>query len=145
MRNPGSGAGRVRTGLRFASALGDTRCAVVLPEDYDDEAAGGRRYPVVYLLHSMDGHEEEWPKGGRLAAHAAGRDLILVCADAGRRCYVDSADGASLCETMAARDLVAFVDGSYRTLAQRGGRGLLGPSMGGYGALYLSLRVARAR
>jgi enterochelin esterase-like enzyme len=32
-----------------------------------------------------------------------------------------------------AEDLVAYIDSHYRTIANRGGRGLAGHSMGGYG------------
>jgi enterochelin esterase-like enzyme len=127
----------VRRDLVFPSSLGETRYCVVLPEGYE---ASRRRYPVVYLLHGIGGHEDEWLNGSRIAEYAGGRETILVCADAAQRCYVDSADGASLCETMAARDLVAFVDRTYRTIPRREARGLMGLSMGGYGALYLSLR-----
>ena len=130
----------VRTNLTFQSALGERRFIVILPDDYDDPPAQASRYPVVYLLHGIGGHEDEWLAGSRIADYAAGRHLILVCADAAQRCYVDSADGTSLCETMAARDLVAFMDRRYRTLPRREARGLMGLSMGGYGALYLSLR-----
>jgi putative tributyrin esterase len=127
----------VRTAQTFPSALGDTRYALILPEDYEQSA---RRYPVIYLLHGIGGHEDEWLNGSRIADYAAGRNVILVAPDAAQRCYVDSADGASLCETMVARDLVAWLDANFRTLPQREGRALMGLSMGGYGALYLSLR-----
>ncbi|MGH2409843.1 MAG: alpha/beta hydrolase [Chloroflexota bacterium] len=130
----------VQTGQTFTSALGVTRYAAILPEGYGDSARNGRRYPVIYLLHGIGGHEDEWLQGSRIGEYAAGREVILVCADAARRCYVDSYDGTSPCETMAARDLVAFVDGTYRTIPRKEARGLMGLSMGGYGALYLSLR-----
>ncbi len=130
----------VQTGQTFPSALGAIRYAAILPEGYDDSATSGRRYPVVYLLHGIGGHEDEWLSGSRIVEYAAGRGLILICADAAQRCYVDSDDGTSPCETMAARDLVAFVDANYRTIPRKEARGLMGLSMGGYGALYLSLR-----
>jgi hypothetical protein len=38
------------------------------------------------------------------------------------------------------KDVVAYVDSRYRTIADKGGRCLSGASMGGYGTLYLSLR-----
>jgi enterochelin esterase-like enzyme len=95
---------------------------------------------VIYLTHGIGGHEDEWLKGSAIARYAAERETILIGADAAQRCYVDSFDGASLCETMAARDLVEFVDATYRTLPRKEARGLMGLSMGGYGALYLSLR-----
>lgn len=127
-------------GRTFPSALGATRYTVILPEGYGDLDGGSRRYPVIYLLHGIGGHEDEWLQGSRIVEYAAGRALILVCADAAQRCYVDSYDGTSPCETMAARDLVAFVDATYRTIPRKEARGLMGLSMGGYGALYLSLR-----
>jgi S-formylglutathione hydrolase FrmB len=43
-------------------------------------------------------------------------------------------------EDYVARDVVSFVDARYRTLADRAHRGIGGLSMGGYGALILSLR-----
>jgi len=39
-----------RTGETFPSTLGSTRYSIILPEDYDEPAVAGRRYPVVYLL-----------------------------------------------------------------------------------------------
>jgi hypothetical protein len=38
------------------------------------------------------------------------------------------------------KDIITYVDSHYHTLAERGARCLAGASMGGYGALYLSLR-----
>jgi S-formylglutathione hydrolase FrmB len=43
-------------------------------------------------------------------------------------------------ETYIVKDLVADVDAQYRTIAKREGRGLAGMSMGGFGALELSMR-----
>ena len=129
-----------QSGQTFPSALGATRYTAILPEGYDDPSRSRRRYPVIYLLHGIGGHEDEWLQGSRIGEYVVGRDLILVGADAAQRCYLDSHDGTSACETMAARDLVAFVDTTYRTSLRKEARGLMGLSMGGYGALYLSLR-----
>ena len=38
------------------------------------------------------------------------------------------------------RDLVAFIDRSYRTIRNRSARGIAGHSMGGYGALWVGMR-----
>ncbi len=92
----------VRTNLLFQSALGERRLVVILPDGCDDPPAQAWRYPVVYLL-GIGGHEDEWLVGSRIAGYVAGRSLILVRADAGQHCYLDSADGSSLCETMAAQ------------------------------------------
>jgi enterochelin esterase-like enzyme len=45
-------------------------------------------------------------------------------------------------ENFIARDLVAYVDAHYRTLARRESRGLVGPSMGGYGATRIGMKHA---
>ncbi len=39
-----------------------------------------------------------------------------------------------------AKDLVGFVDGKYRTLADAKSRGIVGHSMGGYGAITLGMK-----
>jgi len=55
-------------------------------------------------------------------------------------------DTASYCvpwphyDDYVARDLVQFVDGKYRTRADRAHRGIAGLSMGGYGAIALALQ-----
>ena len=130
----------VRREQTFASALGETRYSVILPETYDAPAARHTRYPVLYVLHGISGHEDEWLNGSRLVDYATGRNLIIISADAAQRCYVDSVDGSSLCETMVARDLVTFTDTTFRTIPTRDARALMGLCMGGYGSLYLSLR-----
>jgi enterochelin esterase-like enzyme len=43
-------------------------------------------------------------------------------------------------ERFVAEDLVTFIDGRYRTLADRKSRGLAGHSMGGYGALRIGMK-----
>ena len=43
-------------------------------------------------------------------------------------------------EGFVTKELVAYVDSTYRTLARRESRGLAGQSMGGHGALYLAMR-----
>jgi enterochelin esterase-like enzyme len=45
-------------------------------------------------------------------------------------------------EAFVSRDLVAYVDQHYRTLARRESRGLVGHSMGGYGASRIGMRHA---
>ena len=45
-------------------------------------------------------------------------------------------------ERYVARDLVSYVDAHYRTLADRNSRGLVGHSMGGYGATRIGMKHA---
>jgi hypothetical protein len=119
---------------------------VYLPPGYDE--ASTTRYPTVYVIQGYTGHVAMW--GNRTpfrqpfpetadARFAAGTPpCILVYVDAwtayGGSQYVDSA-GTGDYHTYLCDDVVPFVDGRYRTLAQRESRAIAGKSSGGYGAM----------
>lgn len=115
---------------------------VYLPEGYDTDA---RSYPVVYMLHGYDGEDTDWVRFGNID-HTADRliasgdlpPVIIVMPDAGNSYYLDGSEGAY--ETAIAEDLVAHVDGTYRTLPERSSRVIGGLSMGGFGAASLALK-----
>lgn len=150
-----------------SAALGvDKDVVVYLPAGYD--AAPEKRWPVFYYLHGLGGSETDWTKGGQLAEAADTLRLaaIVVMPDGDNSFYADSTtavdyaaclrDGTGLfiptqpkkktCvrapryEAYITQDLIGWVDATYRTLATREGRGIAGLSMGGFGALMLSLR-----
>jgi S-formylglutathione hydrolase FrmB len=158
------GPGRVIDGSFHSAALGvDKNYVAYLPAGYDD---GDRRYPVIYLLHGLGGNERNWTEHGGLAAAADALHLqaIVVMPDGDAGFYADWATPVdrSAClaqgpifskeppeeycveqaryETYITHDLVAHVDATYRTIPERGARGVGGLSMGGFGALVLGLR-----
>jgi len=133
----------------------DRAVAVYLPPGYD---ATDRRYPVLYLLHGIGATQKDWtdawddpddPWGtvprvldrgiaeGRLA------EMIVVMPDekttSGGSWYVDSSVTGGW-ETFTAKELVAWTDARFRTLATAGGRGIAGHSMGGIGAITLGMK-----
>jgi S-formylglutathione hydrolase FrmB len=118
------------------------RLAVYLPPGYD---LGTRRYPVIYFLSSpFGGYSDCFDKagGGALfdAAITQGRigGFILVSADMntplGCSWYVNSAATGNWDDLMV-KELVPYIDASFRTLAGRDSRGITGEFMGGYGAI----------
>ena len=124
---------------------------VLLPPGYD---AGEERYPVVYYLPGFTNDVTEYVDGSfedfdfaqalhRSIAHGVVRRLIVVIVNGrnalGGSFYVDS-PVTGRWETYVVRDVVPFVDSRYRTLAEPGGRGVAGESMGGFGALHLAMR-----
>jgi len=150
-----------------SSALGvDKDLKIYLPAGYDP--ADARRYPVFYYLHGLGGDENNWLEGAKLdqAADRLALEAIVVMPDGDNNFYVDSAldtrydaclkDGegmfmakqprAKTCvkaakyETYVTKDLIGFVDGKYKTIPTREARGIAGLSMGGFGALVLSMR-----
>jgi len=146
--------------LRFESkvlegnAPGDPHVRTVpvyLPPSYESDAA--RRYPVAYVLAGFTGrgrmllNDNLWnaPLDARMDALVAAGcgEMILVMPDCATRYggsqYLDSSATGPY-ETHLVRELVPFIDGRYRTLADRGHRGVIGKSSGGYGALVQGMR-----
>jgi len=98
--------------------------------------------PSVYLLHGHNGDYKFWPSIRKDLGQVADRyGFIFVCPDAGNSWYIDSpVKKDSQYETFCAKELVAFVDSHYKTLADKRFRAISGLSMGGHGALYLGMR-----
>ncbi|MEP7333834.1 MAG: alpha/beta hydrolase-fold protein [Terracoccus sp.] len=112
-----------------------------LPPSYLTEA--DRRYPVVYLLHGINGGSREWEprKMDAVLDDLAARGLaesIVVMPDGESLWYLDQPDGVPW-RSMFLTEMVPLVDQEYRTLAQREFRALSGVSMGGFGAFSIGL------
>lgn len=125
----------------------DRDVIVFLPPSYS--AQKSRRYPVVYALHGYSIGAEQWSKEIHVpqtieGAFAQGaQDMIVVLPDS-KTVHNGSMYSSSITtgdfETFIARDLVAYVDGHYRTIPKRSSRGLVGHSMGGYGATRIGMK-----
>jgi len=119
---------------------------VVTPPGYDENP--NKRYPVVYYLHGYWAPVEAQQQGFRLheavqAAAEAGNELIMVMPDGFSKLrggFYSSSPTVGDYESFIADDLVAWVDGNYRTIATRASRGLAGHSMGGYGTARIAMK-----
>ncbi|HCO03949.1 MAG TPA: enterochelin esterase [Actinobacteria bacterium] len=120
---------------------------VYLPPGYDDEP--DRRYPVVYQIQGLTGQLDMWRNrtpfrrnfpelADDLFAAGEAPPCILVWVDCwtslGGSQFVDS-PGTGNYHTYLCDEVVPWVDGRYRTLAERDHRGIAGKSSGGYGAM----------
>jgi len=112
------------------------KAVVVLPEQYLKSQS---RFPVVYLLHGWSGSYRDWPTKIDLKPLADKYGFIIVCPDGGYAgWYINSPlIKDSQYETYIAKEVVAFVDKNFRTIADSTGRYLCGLSMGGHGAFTL--------
>ena len=130
----------------------DRPVSIYLPPGYDKDPK--RRYAVVYLLHGFTDSDSNWfgrsgqhfvnvPKAADAAWAAGVSEVILVMPNAFTK-YQGSMYSNSVAvgdwESFVARDLVAWVDAHYRTLARPASRGLAGHSMGGYGTLRIAMK-----
>jgi S-formylglutathione hydrolase FrmB len=79
----------------------------------------------------------------KAAMAATGREFIVVAPDSNTllkgSMYSDSVTVGNF-ETFTAKELVAYIDSHYRTIAKRESRGLFGHSMGGYGTLRIGMK-----
>ena len=123
---------------------------VVLPPSYRTNP--NKRYPVVYYLHgfAIDGRNfYNYMKVPEAVAKnaAEGNEFIVVVPDTltrmGGSMYSNSVTTGNFREFIA-KDLVAYIDSQYRTIARREGRGLAGHSMGGYGTWVVGMTYPEA-
>jgi len=147
------------------NVLGDpaTRPLLVyLPASYAKEPQ--RRYPTIYLLHGFGANETCFVSGGvmdvsfksfgvdlgadvgsivteLMAAGKMGEAIIVLpngCNSYGGSFYACNSLIGDY-RTYIAKDLVAYIDAKYRTIADPNHRAIGGHSMGGYGALSLAI------
>ncbi|KPL69363.1 hypothetical protein SZ64_15350 [Erythrobacter sp. SG61-1L] len=123
----------------------DREALVVLPPSYGKDKK--KRYRVVYYLHgfAIDGRNfYNFMKVPDAVNNSAkrGEEFIVVVPDTltklGGSMYSTSVTTGDF-RAFVAKDLVAYVDSHYRTIAKREGRGLAGHSMGGYGTWVIGM------
>jgi S-formylglutathione hydrolase FrmB len=125
----------------------DRDAIVFLPPSYEKDKK--RHYPVVYALHGYSIGAEQWsheihvPQTIEGAFAKGSREVIVVLPDSktvyNGSMYSSSATTGDF-ENYIARDVVAYMDAHYRTIPNRQSRGLVGHSMGGYGASRIGMK-----
>ena len=120
---------------------------VFLPPSYAKDKK--RRYPVVYALHGYSIGAEQWtheiqvPQTIEGAFAKGSQEMIVVLPDS-KTIYNGSMYSSSVTtgdfEKFIAHDVVAYIDTHYRTIPNRASRGLVGHSMGGYGASRIGMK-----
>ena len=125
----------------------DRDVLVFLPPSYN--ADKHRRYPVVYAMHGYSIGAEQWsheihvPQTIEGAFAQGAKDMIVVLPDS-KTVHNGSMYSSSVTtgdfENFIAHDVVAYIDAHYRTIPNRMSRGLVGHSMGGYGASRIGMK-----
>jgi enterochelin esterase-like enzyme len=130
------------------SESGDIHLYVLLPPSY--AASPARRYPVVYCFHGYGDSGGQLVTNGRRPltdAWNAGTcpEFIMVGVEGynslGGSFYADSPATGNW-SGMVTKEVVPYVDATYRTIAKPEARGLAGFSMGGFGAWNIGLASA---
>jgi len=125
----------------------DRDVIVFLPPSYNQDKH--RRYPAVYALHGFFIGAEQWtneihvPQTIEGAFAQGAKEMIVVLPDS-KTIYNGSMYSSSVTtgdfENYIAHDVVAYIDAHYRTIPNRESRGLVGHSMGGYGASRIGMK-----
>ena len=120
---------------------------VYLPPGYDDEPE--RRYASIYMIQGLTGQLDMWRNrtafrrnfpelADDLFAAGDAPPCILVWVDCwtslGGSQFLDS-PGTGKYHTYLCDEVVPWIDGRYRTVADAASRGIAGKSSGGYGAM----------
>lgn len=127
----------------------DRDAIVYLPPGYASNKK--KRYPVVYALHGYSIGAEQWSREIHTpqvieGAFAQGAQEMIVVLPDSKTVHNGSMYSSSVTtgdfEQYIARDVVRYMDTHYRTIPKRTSRGLVGHSMGGYGASRIGMKNA---
>lgn len=125
----------------------DREVLVFLPPSYTKEKS--RRYPVVYALHGYSIGAEQWSKEIHVpqtieGAFAQGAQEMIVVLPDSKTVHNGSMYSSSVTtgdfERFLSSELVSYIDSHYRSIPKRSSRGLVGHSMGGYGATRIGMK-----
>jgi len=113
---------------------------VVLPNNYDSSNKK-KYYPVVYLLHGLTGHFDNWTEKTKLREYAGNYKYIIVTPEGDNGWYTDSATVQNdKYESYIVEELLPEIEKNFRAEKGRSGRAVAGLSMGGYGSIKFGLK-----
>ncbi|MCG6188369.1 alpha/beta hydrolase [Maribellus maritimus] len=123
----------------------ERKYAIYLPPDYETSE---RSYPVFYLLHGAGDDQTGWVQFGEVLYLAdkaikemKATPMIIVMPDAntGQRGYNNDAKGEWRYEDFFFKELMPYVEETYRIKREKRYRAIAGLSMGGGGTFYYAL------
>jgi enterochelin esterase-like enzyme len=138
--------GEIRTHWYHSKSLGTPRrLTVYTPPGYDNQRS--TRYPVLYLFHGANADENAWYRLGRanlildnlLAAGKIRRFIVVMPFGYGVAPNGPQTDNTAKFGKDLIDDVIPYIDDSYRTLANRADRAIVGLSMGGGQSLSIGL------
>jgi S-formylglutathione hydrolase len=126
--------------------------AVYLPPSYEKETQ--KRYPVVYFLPGYEDTIAAYTKGyinsyffessmNSVVTQGRAKEMIVVIVNGFNLlegCFFYNSPVTGNWEDFVVKDVVNYIDKTYRTIQNSNSRAITGLSMGGFGALHLSMR-----
>lgn len=122
-------------GTIYSNALEmDTNITVFAPNDLPANAP----YKVAFLLHGLGGGHSDWTGCSRLASYAAELPLYIIMPEVARSFYCNMKYGPQYFRYIA-EELPELAKRFFNISARREDTGIMGASMGGFGALKSAL------
>lgn len=139
-------SGKVMESLTFHSKIlnKDVKYSIYLPPDYETSQ---RSYPALYLLHGYSDDETGWIQFGeanliedKAIQNNTAPAMIIIMPDGQVTWYVNDYQGKEKWSDMFIRELIPYMESTYRIRAKKEFRAISGLSMGGYGSLHIAMR-----
>ena len=112
------------------------KTVVIRPENTENKVI-----PTLYLLHGYGGKYSNWVDRVPYIKTLVDRyNYMIVCPDGGIGSWYWDTSADFQYETFVSKELIQFVESTYKVCKNRTGRAITGLSMGGQGALYLAIR-----
>jgi putative tributyrin esterase len=113
---------------------------IVFPKDYK-QTDKNKKYSVIYLLHGLTGHYDNWTNKTKIAEYASQYNFIIVTPEGNDGWYSDSVSVPNdKYESYIIQELIPEIDKNFNTLTDRKNRVIAGLSMGGYGSIKFGLK-----
>ena len=138
---------RYASNIQYTSAMLGTVLAfdILLPEGYVQDT--DKRYPVVYCFHGYGNDNTSWnneylklEQKVKAAESKGMTPMIFVIPNGLKSYFCDNYSGSYPYMTMIAEEFIPYIDKTYRTLADKQHRAVMGYSMGAFGALATAMQ-----
>jgi S-formylglutathione hydrolase FrmB len=125
----------------------EERYSIFLPPSFSTKRT--RKYPVIYFLHGLNNDETSWTveRYGsmqndieKMMLDGKIPEFIMVHPRGDSSFYCNYIDGSRRYEDLVTKELIAYMETSYRARKGRENRAIAGTSMGGYGALKIAMK-----
>jgi putative tributyrin esterase len=114
---------------------------VMVPTKMSATGDKSEKSPVIYLLHGLSGHYDNWAEKTEIYQYAAKYNFIIVMPEGDNGWYTDSfSQPRDRYESYIIQELIPEIDKNFRTAADKNHRFIAGLSMGGYGSIKFGLK-----
>ncbi len=106
---------------------------------FPDSPDAKEPWATYYLLHGLSDDHTTWMRRSLIERYTLGMPIVVVMPDGGRGWFTNAVEGDAY-EDDLLKDVMGLVERNFPVKKERAGRAIGGLSMGGFGAIKLSLK-----